>query len=638
MKALLACLTLLLSLAAAATEPAPLQLLAARGGGGDSLATADGYLYLPTGRTVTVWQRDAQGDLYYVGDTRRSPLGNGIHDVQRHGDYLYAAYGSAPVNGLAVYSIADRPSPVLLGQYDEYGSSPYRRATNLALVNGHLYLFDPEEGLFVSPLADPAHPVFSQAAPASYYEGIQVDGNRVYAYARTLGPPWLLRTYDISSPLSGQLIGDAPLDAFNSVNLAFAGRYAYAFGTQVRVIDVADPASPQIVGSMMPAAPGSGVLLDSSHAWLLRGNGVSVLDIANPFAPAQVGDVPLALGGYISPMARLPGEVFATERAQSSVLRLDARQPTAPALAQRITLPVGSGNADIALRGDTALVLDNHFMASHVRDSLDLIGRHSVSPDGQPVYSRSLASDGARAYVSNQGSGISVLDIADPRQPVVLGGWSGDVGRGIAARGNLLFATRRAGGMPYFFELVVLDFSDPAQPQLRASLPFPESSDMQLHGNLLFSGGNINDFSIVDISNPSAPRLVSEWNGCAQNLGVQNIALDRRARTALISCALSAQLLDVRDPANPTLLHTFGEDEVRSPDAVAIHGERAYISSGYFSLQEFDIRNPAAPLAVQQHALGWNNRLRMGGNARLYALGADVTIFSADQLFAADMD
>ena len=107
--ALLSCLVASASVCAANLTPVD------AGGGALSPPVAhDGYLYVGTGATLSVWNMADPANPAYVGRSGSAPAEGPIRALTMVGDYLYAAWNTpSDTGGLIVYSLTDpahRPS------------------------------------------------------------------------------------------------------------------------------------------------------------------------------------------------------------------------------------------------------------------------------------------------------------------------------------------------------------------------------------------------------------------------------------------------------------------------------------------------------------------------------------------------
>lgn len=632
-------LSLLAAASVTAAPPAPTAFVAARGGNAIPPVAAESNVYLAAGSTLTAWDRNADGSLRYAGDTRSSPTKGQLNGLARQGDYLYASYrGHAEgVSGVAVYSIADRDHPQLLGQYP-YAKGSLLYAGNIAVANGYLYVLDNEYGLFASNLTtNPAVPVFSQVYTGwSNYDHVVVDGNRLYTTGRNFLSSTPFHIFDLSTPLAPQLLGSATLDGYDNFRLKVQPPFAYGVGLALNVTDFSDPAAITQRGRIDAPVAYEGLVL-GSHAWSMGLEGIDVWNITNPDAPAEAGHS--NIDSFATIATKVLGDDAFIATMADRILRLDATQPATPTLRGEALLPGGAMTYDIAIRGDTALMLASAYgLGVAERADLAPIGRMVAGLEAsiQGRAFEQLAVDGNRAYMTSWGSGLVIADISNPRAPVQSGYWEYPFATAIAAAGNYAYVGRSTNGG----ELVVLDVTDPAQPQPLASMETSKIMRLALHGNYLYvadeaqMGNTGAGLYILDVSKPAAPQLLSHFDGCGTS---RDLALAPNGRRLLLSCGDRAQLLDVSNPAAPVLLGSYETDTY----SVALHGDRAYIGGQYGRLDEVSFADPAQPQLLQH----WDQatgvmRLQVGSDARVYAMTTigGVYVYEPDQLFVDGME
>lgn len=620
---------------AVAAPPAPAQFLAARGGNLSDPVSVDDHVYLPTGSTLTAWNRQADGSLAATGDTRTTPAPGWLTGLARHGDYLYASYRGydSTVAGVAVYSIANRNQPQLLGYYGNYSDAEIRMPESIAVGNGYLYLLDSEQGIFASPLTSPAMPAFSRVSTAwGNYDHAYVHTNRLYTVGRTFLSSTALDVYDLSTPTAPQLLGSANLDGYDNFRLKVQPPYAYGFGLAVAVSDVSNPASIQPRGRIDAPVAYDAVLL-GSHAWSVGLQGLDIWNIADPDAPAAAGHADIDT--FATDATAVAGSDALLATRADRLVRLDASQPTAPLLRGQAQLPAGTAGYDLAVRDDKVLILGNAYgLNVAARNDLAPLARFETSLDAslQGRAFEQLALDGNRAYLSSWGSGLIIADIANPLQPTQIGYWEYPFATGVAARGNFAYVGRSTNGG----ELVVVDVGNPAAPVQRGTLATAKIMRLAIHGQHVFvadespMGDADGGFLVVDVSNPDSPQLTARYSeGCGS---VRDIAVDPSGRRALITCLDHVRLLDISNRSQPQLLGRYDGGGY----SVALRSSTAYVGTDT-GLDEVDFANPAQP----QRLAHWDlpvgpSRLQAPGDARVYALTGlgGVYVYEPDRLFA----
>ncbi|MBE0596830.1 MAG: hypothetical protein IH614_06160 [Desulfuromonadales bacterium] len=132
-----------------------------------------------------------------------------------------------------------------------------------------------------------------------------------------------------------------------------------------------------------------------------------------------------------------------------------------------------------------------------------------------------LVADG-RAYLI-EGSLFKVLDVRDPLSPSLLGtvthGYPDLRVEPHAVRDNTVWVIRSSsGGHGLATHLSGVDVSDPANPVLRGTLTLQTESSLLSNASLVYSGHLlIHDYSrnliyVIDISDPDAPTVFSQWS------------------------------------------------------------------------------------------------------------------------------
>jgi hypothetical protein len=321
-------------------------------------------------------------------------------------------------------------------------------------------------------------------------------------------------------------------------------------GPYLRVVDVADLRGPKQVGEIRGEAwdgwtAYGGVTLDADRrlAYVLGSSGsLRVVDYADPAVPVVRSEIPSIAGLPRDGPVVVPGHVLVLE--QGSLLRaLDVRTPAAPREAGRTYLPTWQVS--------------------------DILGGGTLA----------LAVEGLRAHL---------LDLSDRANPRELGTLPAHDLRGLALDGDervWLLDGR---------DLVTLDLREPASPRevdrqriLSASARFVYSPGrLARSGELLLVAGGEDGLLVMDLADPDRPRLVGRRGACQQALAVAGID----AATVVARCeGGTLELLDVRDPAAPTLLSTVTGISSR---LLARDGFLYVVES---RLQVLDVRDPARP-------------------------------------------
>jgi len=197
-------------------------------------------------------------------------------------------------------------------------------------------------------------------------------------------------------------------------------------------------------------------------------------------------------------------------------------------------------------------------------------------------------------FVSDQGD-FRLVDVTDPRHPVQVGDWGlRDIGVEPTCENFEVFCTfahsawaNKTGTMAILsywdFGAVFLDISNPANPTFIGRTVYPAGADGDTHSIWLARGDNLlltadEDFSPVFGPQPPAPD--DTWG--------------------------FLRVWDVKDPANPVQIGTFGTPNSLSTRADAdfsihnpfVRGNTAYLSWYADGVRVIDISQPSAPREI----------------------------------------
>ncbi len=199
-------------------------------------------------------------------------------------------------------------------------------------------------------------------------------------------------------------------------------------------------------------------------------------------------------------------------------------------------------------------------------------------------------------------------------EPDALGGprWRGTVEIGGPAEAVSIF--------PYVYVTVhgrkniksglrIVDLTNPDQPRIAGELEVKEaqfvavdgplavvtSGDVRFQWGKVPKGGGLN---IVDVSNPSRPRLVSAFNlsnigAVALRSSLAYVGVDRNNANG----TAGLRVVDVSDPKRPRM-RGFIATGYYVPQSITLNGDFAYLQFQYGAVQIVNLSNPDAPALV----------------------------------------
>lgn len=208
--------------------------------------------------------------------------------------------------------------------------------------------------------------------------------------------------------------------------------------------------------------------------------------------------------------------------------------------------------------------------------------------------SRGIAVSGGYAYIVT-GTGLKVVNIADPTKPTLAGSYTD--GSNISVANHVKVLGEHAYVSDGYRGLLIFNVSDPARPVYRGryypsggvSRPVGVSgSHVYLFGGPQFREGLI----VIDVSDPSSPTVTGTCR-------LSNASLDGPCEVSgsyayAISYDDTLMVFDVRDPSNPTILTKHAL--VGSGTAITVSDNHLFVVRGIDGVQVFDVSNPSEPV------------------------------------------
>ena len=207
------------------------------------------------------------------------------------------------------------------------------------------------------------------------------------------------------------------------------------------------------------------------------------------------------------------------------------------------------------------------------------------------------------AYLATLGE-IEIVDVSDPKNPKSAGVYRPE-GRSsvlaLSVSGQLAFLAQLFFDPPVsgvYGRLFILSLEDPVNPHLLSVYTPPvQVGRVAVLGQYAFMAGLNETFRVLDINDPTQPRLVS-------GLDIRpGIAFPNRITVSgnyayLLDSAPSGGLyiVDISKPLQPRLVSQYGTDPFRSTEGFALSGTRGYFARN--GLEVLDLSNPETPRRI----------------------------------------
>jgi len=401
--------------------------------------------------------------------------------------------------------------------------------------------------------------------------------------------------------------------------------------------DVTTPSNPYELGIYWTGGELTGVYVQGQYAYLAAGElGLIILDISSPTNPTKVGSYNTggqAKGVYVSGFAAFVAD-------GSSGLRIfDVSTPSNPI--EIAYYPAEDFVRNVTVHGNFAYLADDRY-GLVILDISNLFNPVKTGSYTFPkansewtTWAYDVVVQGGYAYVLD--FDLVVLDVSDPSNPQevsrnVLQGTGPFAGWGfnVALHDQHVYVAGDMGG------LLVFDASIPQSPLI----PIDQfrtpgwSWDVDIQGNYAYMADDLSGLFIVDISNPAYPMEVGQHDSPSWTMGVE--VDGDYAYVAAREEGLS--IVDVSSPTSPSQVSSLllnltgpppypGDDSHRYAYGLALGGSHVYITDNKDAFFAVDVSNVSSPSIVDSLILPESNTQDKAQNIALEGNHAYVAHF-----------
>ncbi|MFC1572564.1 T9SS type A sorting domain-containing protein [Candidatus Eisenbacteria bacterium] len=491
-----------------------------------------------------------------------------VSDIVVSDHYAYVCWSGLPSyenNRLQIIDVADPSNPTFVGSYDNLD-----RPNGVFISGDYAYVSDWWRGLQILDISDPSDPTHV----GSYAQGcgsVVVSGS----YAYVAGAPGFL-VIDVSEPTDPILAGSYELwgggQIFISDGHAYVtwggGMYPGFYGLDI--VHIGDPTNPTLAArhEMGRTAPGR-IFVSGRYTYLPVSTGIMILD----YSSTSVGGPALA-GDYFSTDAKeiaLSSDYAYIAGEAPGLHVVNVSDPTAPMVA---------GDCEISGYVDDIAVSGRHV---YLAEGLNGLGIVDVSDPGNPTLAGShdtpssahgVFVSGSHAYVVGEYLGLQIIDVSDPSITNLVGSCHVPGARHVFVSGDYTYAAGSYG----VHIIDVLDLSAPA-PVASLDMPGVAQGIFVTDGFAYViwgEGSSDNRMTIFAVADPSNPVAVGSFH-LYMYPSYDVFVADGYAYLA--TSALGLLVVDVSDPANPTLATWF--DTRGGSRGVSVAGSHAYVADGH---------------------------------------------------------
>jgi hypothetical protein len=284
------------------------------------------------------------------------------------------------------------------------------------------------------------------------------------------------------------------------------GNYTYN-GTAtggLMVLDIANPASPSVLlrtGSVQPRD----VVVSGNYAYFAAGTaGVQIADISNPATARVVRTVNFPDPSEIWSLHIAGTKLYAGEFSAGKIHVVDISVPTAAYLERSFdsqafnTDMAGTDSRLYATGGDSGWM--KCFDISNPASTVPL---YTVRYSSDPFQ---LASEGNYVYMAGSFAGLEIADVSSPTAGTMVKTLATSRAYGIAAKPGYAFLSDSSGS------LSIYDTSNPSTITASvASLSGQRYGKLSIANDYLFIGSENYGYSVIDVSNATAPFRAADY-------------------------------------------------------------------------------------------------------------------------------
>jgi hypothetical protein len=566
--------------------------------------TVGNLAYMGNGPTLHILDISDPASPQIVGEYLRDKL---VLEIEIKDSIAYMGIG----NVLEIFDITNSINPIKISEITMPGGG----LIQIEVKDSLAFVTTAAGILNIVDISDLRHPFLRGGSISFFYPltYLAVSGN--YAYVGHPFWPYLIIA-DATNPdsllVSTYWLGGGAESALVKDNLLYLGQSVFQEGYFLKIYNVAEPTEPVEIGSVSISTPHSinthvlGITIKEQYAYITTRVGIYSLNIADPTNPFVIDSImkPNAAVGYGKDIAYTNGSVFSSN--WSGMWAVDVTQPDS--LKDLAFFPTCQNANKVVLKNDLAFVACG-LSGLWILDITDSARPERVANVNTTGWAADVAVSDSFAYVVNYGfdsvessRGLYIIDISDIQNPQIL---SHHVGitkeahftahiNSIASSGKLVFITSatypvysdsvleiidvsdplqpttvgvlRAPYLPYHIALQdsfaylatadsglrIIDWHNPGQPQDVSNISDIPVVGITVNGSFayVFNG----DFSVVNISNPFSPFLVSS---IFSHYGVSSI--DATASGNFVYWAEeTVGVVDVSDPLDPRQISTFG--------------------------------------------------------------------------------
>jgi|GEM_PF-3424004 len=524
--------------------------------------------------------------------------------VDSDGSY---AFFNAGIN-LIIADISDPASPVVRGEFQFPVS-----LTGIEVSDRYAFVLLGEYGLRVLDVSDPTSPVEVGGLEATNSAtNIVMNGDTAYLIDGGL------RILDVSDPASPTQIGFHEAwgtAATISDNLLFL----VGGSMGLLVFDVSNPMAPQPMGSFHPdpSIDFEDIVVKGQRAYVCaNGNHLFGIDISNPNDPTYFISEYRHIYDWATRLCLVDGNLWVVGRTGLTVFEL--QDPSIMPFVQEHFEPLREGRA-IAANGDLGFVSEYQNGLAVFESTGSGIPVRVGGSDTRGI-PKDIATFHAFACLAMGDRGLHIIDVTQPEFIIEVAGLESLRADAVHVSGHYAYVL---GG-----DLSIVDLSDPANPVVMGQIPFPDARYISVHGGFAYMSGGSYPLMIADVSDPANPmEIYSAPLRFKVTHGRVAVADDYTfVPFSPWNWYSGVTITNVSNPGDPTFAGAVKETQV---SGITARGDELFLVD--VGLRVMNVSNPEFPIDLGTLAIdGCHGDLAVEGKTAYVAAGGIFAIDISD--------
>jgi len=214
-------------------------------------------------------------------------------------------------------------------------------------------------------------------------------------------------------------------------------------------------------------------------------------------------------------------------------------------------------------------------------------------------YSVGVCAYGNFVFLANGGSGLDIISVANPNNPVKVGNaFLDSYASGVCVSNDIAFVACFTDGV------YIIDVSNPLEPIILTKYSSPSGHhfyfDLVIKENLLYIANGNGGVEIVDVSIPGSPVLLNDFN--LENQFVQAIDIQDNLAFA-VDGIYEFAIYDISSPVHPSHIRSI-KTYNWIPREVVAEGDYVYVLDYANGFSIVDIEKPYDPEIVLDYYIG----------------------------------